>query len=35
MVEATSLLAAAGLVAAIVPAWRAARIRLDEALRCE
>jgi hypothetical protein len=35
MVEAMSLLAAAGLVAAAVPAWRAARIRLDEALRCE
>jgi len=35
LVEAVSLLAAAGLVAAVVPAWRAARIRLDEALRCE
>jgi ABC-type lipoprotein release transport system permease subunit len=33
--EATFLLAAAGLVAAPIPAWRAARIRLDEALRCE
>jgi predicted permease len=35
MLEAMSLLATAGLAAAAVPAWRAARIRLDEALRCE
>jgi hypothetical protein len=35
LMEATFLLAAAGLVAAPIPAWRAARIRLDEALRCE
>jgi ABC-type lipoprotein release transport system permease subunit len=35
MVEAMSLLAASGLVAAALPAWRAARVRLDEALRCE
>ena len=35
MVEAISLLAAAGMVAAAVPAWRAARIRLGDALRCE
>jgi putative ABC transport system permease protein len=33
--EAMSLLAAAGLLAAALPAWRAARVRLDEALRCE
>jgi ABC-type lipoprotein release transport system permease subunit len=35
LMEAMVLLAAAGLVAAPIPAWRAARIRLDEALRCE
>jgi ABC-type antimicrobial peptide transport system permease subunit len=35
MVEAMALLASAGLAAAAVPAWRAARIRLDEALRSE
>ena len=32
---ATSLLATAGLLAAALPAWRAARIRLNEALRSE
>jgi predicted permease len=35
MAGAMFLLAAPGLLAAVVPAWRAARIRLDEALRCE
>jgi len=35
MLQAMFLLAAAGLMAAALPAWRAARIRLDEALRCE
>ena len=32
---ATALIASAGLLAGALPAWRAARIRLDEALRCD
>jgi len=32
---AAALLGAAGLLAAALPAWRAARVRPDEALRCE
>ena len=35
LLEAMFLLAAASRVAAALPAWRAARVRLDEALRCE
>ena len=35
MVAAMSVLACAGMLAAAVPAWRAARIPPDEALRCE
>jgi putative ABC transport system permease protein len=32
---ATCLLASAGVIAAVLPAWRAARIRPNEALRSE
>ncbi len=35
VVLATSLLAAAGALAAVVPAWRAAQTRPDVALRCD
>jgi predicted permease len=35
IVEATSLLAIAGVLAAAVPAWRAAQTRPDAALRCD
>jgi predicted permease len=35
VVEATCLLAAAGVLAGAVPAWRAARIRPEVALRCD
>jgi len=35
IVAAMSVLACAGMLAAAVPAWRAARIPPDEALRCE
>jgi predicted permease len=35
VLSATTVLAMAGVVAAGIPAWRAARIRLDEALRGE
>jgi predicted permease len=35
VVEATCLLAAAGLLAGALPAWRAARVRPEVALRCD